>query len=136
MKLTRTTRLLLLILIVAAPIGAVAAAKPAPVGAPAGALNILVEPNSHLTPAGIQASRDNGALEVSGRIEKRYDRRGHIGGHVQVELLGADGGVLAQRAAPLIHFSPSRKNPDYATFLLQVDDAPAGVAAVRVSHRD
>jgi hypothetical protein len=99
------------------------------------AIDIVIDAGHDLTPAGIEIVRDNGALDVSGRIEKRYERRGRIQGHVDVQLLDADGRVLVGRSTALTHFSPSRKDPHHAYFQMRLDQVPADVAAVRVSHR-
>ena len=134
--LTRPTRTLLLALALAAPLCAGAAAGPVPGAIPGEPIQVIIESGNGLTPAGISAKRQNGALEVSGRVEKRYDRRGRIRGHVDVQLLDAQGKVLAERSTALIHLMPSRRNPDYATFLLRLEDVPGEAAAVRVSHRE
>lgn len=99
------------------------------------AIDVVVDSGHDLTPAGIEIVRDNGALDVSGRIEKRYDHRGRIRGHVDVQLLDADGRVLAGQSTALTHFSPSRKDPHHAYFQLHLDQVPPEATAVRVSHR-
>jgi hypothetical protein len=99
------------------------------------AIDVIIDAGHDLTPAGIQVVPDNGALDVSGRIEKRYDHRGRIRGHVDVQLLDADGRVLAGRSTALTHFSPSRKDPHHAYFQLHLDQVPPAAVAVRVSHR-
>lgn len=99
------------------------------------AIDVVIDAGHDLTPAGIQVVSYDGALDVSGRIEKRYDHRGRIRGHVDVQLLDADGRVLAGRSTALTHFSPSRKDPHHAYFDLHLDQVPPEATAVRVSHR-
>lgn len=67
-------------------------------------------------------------------MQKRYDYFGRIVGHVNLDLLDADGSLVARHAGALQRFSPSRRNPDWASFYARIEDIPAEVVAIRVEH--
>lgn len=100
----------------------------------AGALSIQLESSARLTPEDISYQWQGHSLEIDGRIDKRQDYYGRIPGHVNIDLLGDDGRVLRRHSGALATFSPSRRNPHSAYFHTRIEDVPAGVVQVRVSH--
>lgn len=73
-------------------------------------------------------------LKVQGRVAKSNDYRGRILGHVEVDLLDAQGAVVARHSGGLHRFSPHPKNPDWADFQVLIRVVPADVVAIRVAH--
>jgi len=63
------------------------------------------------------------------------DRREPILGHVDITLVDAQGQTLTEHQAALQHFSPSRRNPDWAGFSTWIEPLPTGVVGLRISHR-
>ncbi|MGB5835092.1 MAG: hypothetical protein WBG92_24335 [Thiohalocapsa sp.] len=114
------------------------AASPSVFARPTGkdsAWSIDLDGSARLTPAEVTYHREDGTVEVDGRIEKRRDYYGRIAGHVDIELLNADGLVLRRCSSTLRTFSPSRRNPRWASFHKHVKNVPAGVVQIRVTHR-
>lgn len=99
-----------------------------------GPLSIQVEESSLLVPDRVSYEWTEKGLKVKGRIAKTRSRYGRILGHAEIELLDAQGRVLARKAAALQGFSPRRKDPDWASFQAFIESVPAGTATLRVRH--
>jgi hypothetical protein len=98
-------------------------------------LTIEVDQSTRLLPERVVYHRTANGIEVSGRVAKRSDYRGRILGHVHITLLDAQGFTLAEHQAALTGFSPSQKNPDWASFSTRIEPLPAGVQGLRIRHR-
>ncbi|MCF7991205.1 MAG: hypothetical protein K9M02_12245 [Thiohalocapsa sp.] len=101
----------------------------------AGRLVLETEPSPTIAPEAVEYRWSDGALEVSGRVAKQQIRHGRIHGHVDIELLDADGNVLERRSAALTRHLPNRRDPRRASFDKTIDNVPEAVAGIRVSHR-
>ena len=97
-------------------------------------MQIMLEQSGRLVPSHVSYSRTIKGLEIDGRIEKRPHHYGRILGHVEIELLDTDGKVVGRAAGALQHFSPTRRNPDWASFSLVIDQVPTEASAIRVQH--
>jgi hypothetical protein len=108
----------------------------APVAASATArtLAVQIEESTLLVPTRVSYQWSGKGLEVEGRIEKSRDRYGRILGHVEIELLDAEGRLLSRHSAALGHFSPRRKDPDWASFRTLIESVPSETAALRICH--
>lgn len=124
--------ILALAVLVALPVLAAGSAGPAMVGSHP--LTVTLVEGPRLKPTNVRYVWTADGLEVSGRIEKRYDHRGRILGHVDIDLLDAQGAAVGRHSGSLQHFNPTRKNPDWASFRTLIEDVPADVAAIRVQH--
>jgi hypothetical protein len=111
-----------------------ALAAPAGANSHGGSLPIRLDQGPRLTLSEVTATRTNGELLVSGRVEKRFDQRGRILGHVDLDLVDASGNLVARHVGALSYFSPARHNPDYAEFEAVIEGVPDNVAAIRVRH--
>lgn len=106
-------------------------------GAPATAtqgLRLVAVQDHRFIPTDLTYASTAEGIEIQGRIRKRDDHRGRILGHAEVDLLDAQGGVVAHHPVALTHFNPTRKNPDWASFHAVITDLPVGVATIRVQH--
>jgi len=97
-------------------------------------LTLEAESSGGLAPTRLRYDWAAGGLKISGRIEKQRLRYGRIQGHVELELLDADGHIVARHRGAMQQFSPSRRNPDWAAFSTTIDQVQRDVVAVRVSH--
>jgi hypothetical protein len=97
-------------------------------------MQIMLEQSGRLVPSHVSYSRTIKGLEIDGRIEKRPHHYGRILGHVEIELLDTDGNVVGRASGALQHFSPTRRNPDWASFSLVIDQVPIEASAIRVQH--
>lgn len=104
---------------------------------PVGALplTIKIDQPSHLLLEKVTYRRTANGIEVSGHVAKQGERRGRILGHVDIRLLDAQGQTLAEHEAALQQFSPSRKNPDWASFATRIEPLPTGVVSLQIGHR-
>lgn len=130
MKLIQT--IMALVTLVALPLLAAGSAGSALAGSHPLTVNLVEGPR--LRPINVRYVWTADGLEVSGRIEKRYNHRGRILGHVDIDLLDSEGVVAGRHSGSLQHFSPTRKNPDWASFRTLVQDVPADVTAIRLQH--
>jgi hypothetical protein len=130
MKLIQT--MLALAALAALPVLAAGSAGPAMVGSQT--LTVTLVEGPRLRPINVRYVWTADGLKVSGRIEKRYDHQGRILGHVDIDLLDAEGAVVGRHSGSLQHFSPTRKDPDWASFRTLIEEVPADVAAIRVQH--
>lgn len=73
----------------------------------------------------------NGRLVINGRLEKRYEGRSPIPGHVQIQMLAKDGAILEE--AYVRHY---RHNPESGAsyFSQEFGVRPQDVRTVRVIH--
>lgn len=101
---------------------------------PPKALAIALDRSSSLVPTGVTYRWTERGLEIKGRVEKRRDRYGPILGHVEIDLLDAEGRILARHSDALQHFSPRRQNPNWASFRTVVETHSADVAQICVRH--
>jgi hypothetical protein len=101
---------------------------------PPGTLAIEVDRSSLLVPARVTYEWTDEGLEVKGRIEKSRDRYGRILGHAEIELLDAKGRILSRHSGTLQHFSPRRKDPDWASFRAVIGAVPSDVVQLRICH--
>ena len=99
-----------------------------------GPLTVEVGDSTDPVPTRIQYQTTDSGIAVSGRVAKRGERRGRIRGHVHVTLVDDQGRAIAQHEAALDRFTPSRKNPDWASFSTRFDPLPAGVSGLRVDY--
>ncbi len=98
-------------------------------------LTFTADTSGSLAPTRLQHDWTADGLKISGRIEKQHIRRGRILGHVELELLDAEGQVLGRHTGSMHHFSPSRRNPDFAAFTATIEQVPDSVTTVRVYHQ-
>ena len=97
-------------------------------------MQIMLEQSGRLVPSHVIYRRTIKGLEIDGRIEKRPHHYGRILGHVEIDLLDTDGKVVGRASGALQHFSPTRRNPDWASFSLVIDQVPIEASAIRVRH--
>ena len=97
-------------------------------------MQIMLEQSGRLVPSHVSYSRTIKGLEIVGRIEKMPHHYGRILGHVEIELLDTDGNVVGRASGALQHASPTRRNPDWASFSLVIDQVPIEASAIRVQH--
>jgi hypothetical protein len=111
-------------------VAAIASAQPPSTGT----LSIQVKESSLLVPTRVSYEWTDKGLRVEGRIEKTRSRYGRILGHVEIELLDAQGGLLSRHSAALGHFSPRSKDPDWASFRTLIKTVPSGTEQLRICH--
>lgn len=97
-------------------------------------LEIELDRSSLLVPTRVTYEWTDEGLEVKGRIEKSRDRYGRILGHAEIELLDSQGRLLSRHSGTLQHFSPRRKDPDWASFRAAIGAVPPDVAQLRICH--
>lgn len=98
------------------------------------ALSIQVDGSIRLIPTQIQYRATQTGITVSGWVVKQAERRGRIRGHVDITLVDAQGRPVAEYQAAFRRFSPSRKNPDRASFSTHIEPLDAGVTGLRVRY--
>lgn len=98
-------------------------------------LKLLLDDTTSVIPTDVTYHVSPEGLEVKGWVEKRQPHAGRILGHVEIRLLDDTGSVLAQKDAYLVRYSPTRSNPQKASFSTLVPDVPSGTAAIEVAHR-
>ncbi len=111
-------------------VAAIASAQPPATGT----LSIQVRESSLLVPTRVSYEWTDEGLMVEGRIEKTRSRYGRIQGHVEIELLDAEGSLLSRHLAALGYFSPRRKDPDWAFFRALIENVPSKTAGLRICH--
>ncbi|NCA71518.1 MAG: hypothetical protein EOM91_15795 [Sphingobacteriia bacterium] len=104
-------------------------------GVQAGELSLVIDESTPVIPADVEYQASGTGLEVTGWVRKRFPRHGRILGHVEIHLLDDQGRVLTQDQGSLVHFSPTRRNPEKASFTAVVPTVPPGTASILVSHR-
>ncbi len=98
-------------------------------------LKLFIDDTTPVIPTDVTYRLLPEGLEVEGWVEKRSPHTGRMHGHVEVRLLDDTGSVLAQKDASMIRYSPTRNNPQKASFSTLVPDVPDGTAAIEVAHR-
>lgn len=73
----------------------------------------------------------SGELAVSGRLQKRHYGRSPIPGHLHIEVIGADGAVLAETVSTYRRLSPTIGTSEFSQHLAVPS---ARVERVRVTH--
>jgi hypothetical protein len=101
----------------------------------AGDLKLLIDDTTPVIPTDVTYRLSPEGLEVKGWVAKRSPHTGRMHGHVEIRLLDDAGTVLAQKDASMIRYSPTRTNPQKASFSTLVPDVPSGTAAIEVAHR-
>lgn len=79
----------------------------------------------------VQVRDHDGQLNVSGRLQKRHSGRSPIPGHLHIEALGQNGGLLEEATTGYRRLSPEIGTSEFSQ-VLDVD--PARVRTVRVIH--
>jgi hypothetical protein len=97
-------------------------------------LAIQIDESGSLTPTDVTHEHAGDAIQVSGWIEKRYPHRGRILGHVDIRFLDAGGHVVAEEQAPMVQYSPSRKDPQRARFSASLAQWPEQAVTLEVAH--
>jgi hypothetical protein len=97
-------------------------------------LSIQLRESSLLIPTRVSYEWTDKGLKIEGRIEKTRSRYGRIQGHVEIELLDDEERLLSRHSASLRHFSPRRKDPDWASFRTLIETVPSGTEQLRICH--
>lgn len=98
-------------------------------------LKLLLDESTSVIPTDVTYRTSPEGLEVKGWVAKRTAHTGRMQGHVEIRLLDETGSVLAQKDTYMIHYSPTRSNPQKASFSTVVPEVPTGTAAIEVAHR-
>ncbi|HSO83211.1 hypothetical protein [Thiocapsa sp.] len=98
-------------------------------------LKLLIDDTTSVIPTDVTYRVSPEGLEVKGWVAKRQPHTGRMLGHVEIKLLDEAGSVLAQKDTYMVHYSPTRANPQKASFSTLVPDVPSGTAAIEVAHR-
>jgi hypothetical protein len=98
-------------------------------------LALILDDTTSVIPADVSYRSTPEGLKVKGWVEKRQPHRGRILGHVEIRLLDAAGKALAGKDVYLSHYSPTRTNPQRASFSALLPVVPPGTAAIEVAHR-
>jgi hypothetical protein len=98
-------------------------------------LKLLIDETTSVIPTDVTYRFSPEGLEVKGWVAKRQPHSGRILGHVEIRLLDDAGAVLAQKDTSMVRYSPTRSNPQKASFTTLVPDVPPGTAAIEVAHR-
>jgi hypothetical protein len=101
----------------------------------AGDLKLLIDETTSVIPIDVTYEVSPEGLEVEGWVAKRQPHYGRMQGHVEIRLLDAAGNVLAEKNAYMFHYSPTRSNPQKASFSTVVPAVPTETAAIEVAHR-
>lgn len=98
-------------------------------------LKLLIDDTTSVIPTDVTYRLSPEGLEVKGWVAKRQPHYGRMLGHVEIRLLDDTGTVLAEKDTYMIRYSPSRTNPQKASFSTLVPNVPTGTAAIEVAHR-
>jgi hypothetical protein len=98
-------------------------------------LKLLIDETTSVIPTDVTYRLSPEGLEVKGWVAKRQPHTGRMLGHVEIRLLDEAGSVLAQKDTYMVRYSPTRANPQKASFSTLVPDVPNGAAAIEVAHR-
>jgi hypothetical protein len=98
-------------------------------------LKLLIDDTTSVIPTEVTYRLSPEGLEVKGWVAKRHPHSGRMLGHVEIRLLDASGTVLAEKDTYMVHYSPTRSNPQKASFSTLVPEVPNGTAAIEVAHR-
>jgi hypothetical protein len=98
-------------------------------------LKLLIDDTTSVIPTDVTYRLSPEGLEIEGWVAKRSAHTGRMQGHVEIRLLDETGSVLAQKDTYMVRYSPTRSNPQKASFSTLVSDVPPGTAAIAVAHR-
>lgn len=98
-------------------------------------LKLLIDDTTSVIPTEVTYRVSSEGLEVKGWVAKRQPHTGRMLGHVEIRLVDDTGRVLAQKDTYMVRYSPTRANPQKASFSTLVPDVPSGTAAIEVAHR-
>ena len=98
-------------------------------------LKLLIDETTSVIPTEVTYEVSPEGLTVKGWVAKRQPHTGRMLGHVEIRLLDDTGSVLARKDTSMVHYSPTRANPQKASFSTLVPDVPSGTAAIEVAHR-
>jgi hypothetical protein len=98
-------------------------------------LKLLIDDTTSVVPTDVTYRLSPEGLKVKGWVAKRSAHTGRMQGHVEIRLLDESGSVLAQKDTYMVRYSPTRSNPQKASFSTLVPDVPPGTAAIEVAHR-
>ena len=98
-------------------------------------LKLLIDETTSVIPTDVTYRLSPEGLEVKGWVAKRQPHSGRILSHVEIRLLDENGSLLAQKDTSMVRYSPTRSNPQKASFSTLVPDVPSGTAAIEVAHR-
>ncbi|RKT44041.1 hypothetical protein [Thiocapsa rosea] len=101
----------------------------------AGDLKLLLDETTSVIPTDVTYRLSPDGLEVKGWVAKRTAHAGRMQGHVEIRLLDETGLVLAHKDTSMVHYSPTRSNPQKASFSTLVPEVPSGTATIEVAHR-
>ncbi|EGV17987.1 hypothetical protein [Thiocapsa marina] len=101
----------------------------------AGDLKLLIDETTSVIPTDVSYRLSPEGLEVQGWVAKRHPHSGRILGHVEIRLLDASGSVLARKDTYMVHYSPTRTNPQKASFSTLLPEVPEQTAVIEVAHR-
>jgi hypothetical protein len=105
------------------------------ISAHAADLKLLIDETTSVIPTEVTYEVSPEGLEVKGWVAKRQPHAGRMLGHVEIRLLDDAGSVLAQKDTYMVRYSPTRANPQKASFRTLVPHVPPGTAAIEVAHR-
>jgi hypothetical protein len=97
-------------------------------------LAIVIDGSKRLVPTGVVQTQTDEGLVVSGGVEKPWPYRGHILGHVDVEVRKRNGDVLSVQQGALFGRTPSAKNPDRARFSVTLAALPEDAGSISIRH--
>jgi hypothetical protein len=98
-------------------------------------LKLLIDETTSVIPTDVTYRLSPEGLELDGWVAKRQPHYGRMLGHVEIRLLDDTGSVLAQKDTYMVHYSPTRANPQKASFSTLIPNVPTGTAAIEVAHR-
>ncbi|UHD14240.1 hypothetical protein [Thiocapsa bogorovii] len=98
-------------------------------------LKLLIDDTTSVIPTEVTYRVSPEGLEVKGWVAKRHPHSGRILGHVEIRLLDDAGAVLAQKDTYMVHYSPTRTNPQKASFSTLLPEVPKETATIEVAHR-
>jgi hypothetical protein len=101
----------------------------------AGDLKLLIDETTSIIPTDVTYRLSPEGLEVKGWVAKRQPHTGRMLGHVEIRLLDDTGSVLAQKDTSMVHYSPTRANPQKASFSTLLPEVPKETTAIEVAHR-
>jgi hypothetical protein len=105
------------------------------ISAHAADLKLLIDETTSVIPTEVTYEVSPDGLEVKGWVAKRQPHAGRMLGHVEIRLLDDAGSVLAQKDTYMFHYSPTRANPQKASFSTVLPEVPREMAAIEVAHR-
>ena len=105
------------------------------ISAHAADLKLIIDETTPVIPTEVTYEVSHEGLEVEGWVIKREPHAGRMLGQVEIRLLDNAGSVLAQKDTYMVHYSPTRANPQKASFGTVLTEVPRETAAIEVAHR-